>query len=107
MVDTQHWTRANDGIRQAIQPVEYDIHLSTQRDCAAVLLDQVGSVCPIMACQRMIYRFRDQSLLLKPGARPPVEERHVCGGYRAAQALAQHLGEQVMVAVPLPRIVER
>ena len=48
----------------------------------------------------------DQVVLLAPGAGAPVQQRHEVG-LLGQQARPQHVGEQLVVAVPLATVVER
>ena len=54
----------------------------------------------------MIDRLADQALLLEPCACAAVKQRAVCRRHRALQALAQKVPKQVMVAIPVPVVVQ-
>ena len=47
-----------------------------------------------------------QIILLEPNARPPMELRHPIG-LRLPQVRLQHLGEEMVIAIPLALVVER
>ena len=59
------------------------------------------------AGQRVVDRFREQAFPAEPAAGPPVEGGHRLGAGLAGQPGAQHVGEQVVVAVPDPLVVQR
>ena len=50
---------------------------------------------------------RQSALLLVPDAGAPVERRHLAGGRAAVSSGAQHLREEVMIAIPVAFIVQR
>ena len=76
-------------------------------DAQAVLLNQIGDPFVIRRCQRVLHRFGNQSLPLVPHAGAAVQAGHRFGRHAARQPLPQHLGKQMMVAIPLALIVQR
>src|SRR5215471_3325306 len=71
-----------------------------------VLLDQADSLLDIGNGQRMGYCLVEELVLLEPAAGPAVQFRNH-GRLCLPQTIAQSLGKQLMVAIPLPFIVER
>ena len=69
-------------------------------------LDQVGRPPEIPGGQRVPDRRRLLAVALEPGARPPVQFRDLAG-LLVQQVRLQHVGEQVVVAVPAAAVVER
>ena len=70
-------------------------------------LDPGRRVLGGVAGQRVADRFRQQPFPAEPGAGPPVEGGRCIGTGLAGQAGAQGVGEQVVVAVPDPLVVQR
>ena len=54
----------------------------------------------------MLHRFDGEPVLLVPGAGTPMQLWHE-PGLRLPQAAAQHIGKQVMVAIPVLFVIER
>src|SRR5215207_6398637 len=69
-------------------------------------LDEFRRPLVVFRCQRVLHRLRDQAVLLVPRRRPTVQL------FDALEALAlkpgsQEIGEEVVVAVPAPLVVQR
>ena len=69
-------------------------------------LDQVRRPLEVLAGQRVADGLGPLAVLLVPLARPPVQLRDAVG-LLVEQARPQHVGEQVVVAIPLAPVVER
>jgi hypothetical protein len=69
-------------------------------------LDEVGSLFEVVARHRVANRLRPLPVLLKPLGSPPMEDPDVDGPF-LRQARSQDVGEQVVVAVPVPAVVQR
>ena len=69
-------------------------------------LDQVRRPLEILAGQRVADRLGPLAVLLVPVARPPVQLGDVVG-LLVQQARPQHVGEEMVIAIPLAAVVER
>ena len=69
-------------------------------------LHEVGGPARVAAGQRVADRLRRVVVGLEPGAGPPVQLGDLVG-LLVEQVGVQDVGEQVVVAVPLPPVVER
>jgi hypothetical protein len=54
----------------------------------------------------MLHGFVEKSPLLIPGAGPAVQRSHCIRAGAAGQALAQYLGKQLMIAIPLAVVIQ-
>ncbi len=80
--------------------------LTTLREHHASFFDQACGVLHIGNRQGMGHRLYEETVLLVPLAGVEVEVRNTCGP-KLPQPTAQHLGKQVVVAIPLPPVIER
>jgi hypothetical protein len=98
---------AHDRLGQCRQPARQrlvDAHGREQR--GRQRLDPGRRVLGGLAGQRVADRLRQQPLPAEPGARLPVEGGRCIGAGLAGQAGTQGVGEQVVVAVPHPLVVQ-
>src|SRR5947209_18193837 len=105
MGETEAWSCTHQRIGQDVQPIQHHVDLSAERHRQANLFDQEGSPLAIGSSQCMLHGFDEQLVLLIPGAGAVMElgdER----GMHLLQTMAQHLGKQVMVAIPLSLVVQ-
>ena len=65
----------------------------------------LGDPLEVMGGQRMLHRFDGQPVLLKPPASATMQLRHQLR-LRLQQVAAQHLGKQVVVAVPTSLVLQ-
>ena len=88
------------------QPVIDRGYTADCAEIAPVSRDQVGRPFPVACGQRMRDRLLSEPCFPVPGAGPLVQLRHVAvRGLNPGELAAQHLGEQVVVAVPRPVLV--
>src|SRR5436305_9801438 len=92
-------------IGQPVQPAEQRLELTRKVGELGVLFDQASSVLDIGNGQRMGYRLVEQLVVLVPATGPAVELRNH-EWLLLLQPTAQHLSKQMMVAIPLPFLVE-
>src|SRR5215216_4559576 len=71
-----------------------------------MILDQACRSLPILSSQRMRYCLDHQPLLLVPCAGALMQSRDLSGGRTAVQSGLQYLCEQVMIAIPLPCVIQ-
>src|SRR6266487_1800058 len=101
MYDAEGGLGKDERLGQPVQPAESRLESAGP----AVLFDQANSSLDIGNGQRIGYCFAAQLSLLEPLTGPAVQLRNqdrLC----LPQTGAQHLGKQVMVAIPLPFIVK-
>src|SRR5207249_1765901 len=70
-----------------------------------MVFDQTGRSLKIRGSQRVLYGFSKQLVLLVPGAGPTMQFSHE-RGLSLLEAALEHLGKQVVIAVPNSRLVE-
>ena len=92
--------------RQARQPVAERDMLAIQRQRQRLRGDQVGGALDIAGQQGLLDRLADQLLALEPRAGAAVQLGHCRSRRCAPKPLAQHAGEQLVVAIPMPLGVE-
>jgi hypothetical protein len=99
--------RAKQHIRERAQPAQHSLYLPADNDAQAVLLNQIGHPRVIRRRQGVLHRFGNQSLSLKPYAGAAVQASHRFRWHPARQPVPQHIGKQVMIAIPVAVIVQR
>ena len=107
MIDTEDWPRENNRIRESGQPTNNRWKFTSIRNDWSVMLDQARGALPILCHQRVVNRFDRQPLLLEPGAGAAVEGHYRITACTAAEPLAQHLSEEVMIAIPASLGIQR
>ena len=103
--DAEHRAAPDGGVGQFLQPTEQHRFLPVAADRRRGQLHQVGRVVEVLGGQGVPYRLLGQVVALVPPAGALVQQRNLVG-LLAEQARSQHVGEQVVVAVPLPAIVQ-
>jgi hypothetical protein len=81
--------------------------LPSDDDAQAVLLKHIGHPRAIRRRQPVLHCFGHQPLPRIPHAGAAVQRCHRFGRHAARQPVPQHLGKQMMVAIPLAIIVQR
>src|SRR5215467_8716206 len=97
--------RKNQRIRKLFVPTKHRRELPPQRKRVAMLFNQVGGSLYIGNSQRMSHCLGEHVVLLVPAAGTTVEFGHFCW-LRLLQAVLQHLGKQMVIAIPLPLVVQ-
>jgi hypothetical protein len=103
--DAEHRAAADGVVGQGRQPAEQDRILPGAADGRHGQLHQVRRTVDVAGSQRVQDRVLDQVVGLGPAAGPQVQHRDLLG-LLALQAGPQDVGEQVVVAVPLPPVVQ-
>ena len=83
------------------------MNLPTKCDGKTVRFDQISRPLPIVRRQGVPHCLGDQPLLLVPETGAAVKGRRRPGARTARQTVAYHLGEQMMIAIPLPFVIQR
>ncbi len=96
---------ANHFAGQPIQPSEQCSYLTAQQHLWGVVFDQARCPLEILRDQCVVHRVARPSMLLVPGTRSPVKLRHELG-LCLLQALAQQVGEEMVVPIPAPLLVQ-
>ena len=91
---------------QGIEPASERQVLSSSEEVASCQLDEVSGPGDVVGSERVVDRCRVVALLLEPCARPPMKGRDQLW-LLGQQSGPQQIGEQVVVAVPAPAIIER
>ncbi len=91
---------------ERLQPSAQRRLLSPASDLEPVFGDQHSCVVVIARGCRVLDSIGDQAAGAVPGARPSVKDGNEIG-MAASELAAQHLSEQVVVAVPRPRVIKR
>jgi hypothetical protein len=98
---------ADDGVGEGVQPAAHGGDLAAgPQDRRGDAGDQVGGGGIVGRGHVQVDRLDQHRLLLVPGGGAPVELRHELA-VLPAQALAQVVGKQPVIAVPAPVRVER
>src|SRR5437870_13678399 len=105
MLDKEEMAGAYQRLGQRVHPPEHRVELTTGRKGERDRFDQAGSEFDVGNGQRMLHRFVRQIVLLIPGTGTPMQDGWQRRLY-LLQVAAQHLGKQVVVAVPAPLVVE-
>jgi hypothetical protein len=105
VVHTQAWVCAYQYLGQGIQPLEYRVELTLECNWEHDWFDQAGRELDIGNGQCVLHRFGGQRVLLIPGTGTPMQYGYHCR-LSLLQMASQHLGKQVVVAVPAPLLVE-
>ena len=108
MHDAEQGAQAHHWLRQACQPAKHALDLCAKSGPAVHInaLNQVGGTLDISSSKRVLYRFGEPSLLLIPAAGSQVEVGHQ-RLISLLQARAQGLGKQVVIAIPVPLVIQR
>ena len=103
--DGEHRPAPHHVVRKLVDPAPGDglPPLAEQADDRA--LDQIGGVLDVAGVEGVPDRRHRLAGRVVPPGRPPVQ-RHDLLGPLLAQVAAEHVGEQVVVAVPLPAVVQ-
>ena len=104
--DVQHRARADHCVRQRADPGEQLAVLAGASDLGHGFLHQVGGPGEVLRGQRVPDGLRGEALPGVPVAGPPVQLRDQVG-VLAEQPGVQHVGEEVVVAVPRTLGVQR
>ena len=91
---------------ERLQPSAQRCLLSPSSDLEPVFGDQLSCVVVVARRCRVLDGIGDQPAIAVPGARPSVKDGNPIG-MAARELAAEHLSEQVVVAVPRPRVVKR
>ncbi|MCB0202602.1 MAG: hypothetical protein KDI03_21225, partial [Anaerolineae bacterium] len=104
--DTQMWLGEDYVDRQRFQPASQTGMFSALPDNIHLLLDQPCCVHEILGAQGMLNGCIGESVLFVPFTRPLVKNgRPLLSGFM--QALAQQLGKKMVIAIPVPRLIQR
>ena len=103
--DTEHRAAPDGVLGQRRQPAEQHGILPVTSDLRHRQLDEVGRPVEVPRSQCMPDRLLGQVVRLVPAAGPLVQLRSQVG-LLGEQARPQHLGEQMVVAIPLPLVVQ-
>ena len=99
-------TRTSSSGSASSQPTQRGLLPAPGAVAGTAELDQVRRSLEVLGGQRVADRLGRLAVLLVPRARPPVQVRHLVG-LLVQQARLQHVGEEVVVAIPLAAVVER
>ncbi len=102
----QVWSSIKQIGGQLRQPASQCSILAIQCHGRRNALDHVGRALEVLGGQGVLNRLAGQPLLLEPHACPPVQLGDGRGGQAARKPLAQHLGEQLMVAIPVSLLIK-
>ena len=102
----QPWPGANQFRRQRCQPPVYRHALSALKERLGVVLHQAGSPPGVSGGQRMLDRFGGPPAALVPRCCPEVQLLDPFSAFLLQEAV-QDIGEEVVVAVPAPLVVQR
>src|SRR6266571_5738269 len=105
VVHTEEGACVHQCLGQNSQPPEHCVDLTLVGDGERNRFDQVSSTSEIGGGQRVLYRFERQIMPLVPEAGTLMQFGHQ-QGLCLLQAPTQHVGKQVVVAVPAPLVVE-
>ena len=104
--DGQHRSALHQLAGKRLEPAAQGRLLSSLPHRGARQLDQVRRPLEVLGRQRVADGFGPIAVLLIPLARPPVQVRGGVG-LLVQQARSQHVGEQVVIPIPLATVVER
>ena len=88
-------------------PRQQSVQLAVQEHFFCTRIDQADYLVIFICFESMFYGFGDRAICFKPLAGTQVEFFNFFERCRFGQALAQHIGEQMMVAIPLPAVIQR
>ena len=91
--------------RNGLEPSVQSDHLARHEQQASIFLDQSNGALRIPSHQGMMDRLRDESPLLKPLGCADVQIVNLFR-HHALEMLVEHVREKVMVAVPVPIVIE-
>jgi hypothetical protein len=80
---TKGWAYVDESRRQRVEPAKHCVDQATVCDGPGALFDQTDGGLPIVCLQRMLNRFRQQFLVLKPPVGTTVQRRHIARGRTA------------------------
>ena len=103
--DTEHRAAPHRVVGQRLQPAVHHRFLPVTSDRRHGQLHEVGRPVEVPRRQGVPDRLLGQLVALVPLAGALVQQRNQVG-LLAEQARPQHVGEQVVVAVPLPPVVQ-
>ena len=99
------WSFLNQGRGERRQPAIGYIKKTPHNQRADLLLHQAGNPPQVTSLPRMGNGFVDQTLRLKPQAGSSVQFSQALR-LGLAQALLQHAGKKMMIAIPIPFIIQ-
>src|SRR5215467_9326413 len=106
MIDTEKRVCAHQCIWQCVEPAQHSMDMTLPHERPTVFFNEASSSVKIVGSQSMLYGFGDESVLFVPYAGATMQ----CGderGFCLLQVAREHLGKQVVVAVPVPLVIER
>jgi hypothetical protein len=99
----EHRPAAEQLIGERREPAQQRGLVSASAERGRRQLDQVRGPGKVVGCQGVAYRLGRFAVALVPRTRPPMQLRHVFG-LLVQQARAQHVGEEVVIPVPVAAI---
>ena len=103
--DTEQRAAPDNLVGQCLHPAEQDRFLPVAADRRHRQLHEVGRAIEVPRSQSVPDRLLSRVMCLVPAAGAQVQQRNQVRRL-GEQARAQHVGEQVVVAVPLPLVVQ-
>jgi len=101
------WALLHDLSGEGIQPSDHSVDLSSAHQQRTMRFGQARRPLPILGGQGMLHGLGDQPLLLEPGTGALVQCGNRGRAHAAHQPFAQYLAKQMVVTIPLPRVVQR
>ena len=105
-MNAQYGPGAHQFVGKGLEPAKHRGFLSTPGHSWHCQFDQVRRSPEIKGCQRVADRIDRRAMLLVPRARAPMQRRYLIGLLRQ-QLCREHFGEEVMIAIPVARVIER
>jgi hypothetical protein len=107
MLERQGGATLKGRIRQRRQPTEQGGQLATHLHARAMPVHQACRTLKILGQEGVINCLSKQAVRFEPGACPPVERLDLGQTDFASQAVAQEVGKEVMIAIPVAPAVKR
>ena len=95
----------HDGIRKCTEPGQHRLNLALEDDLPPPPLDQACRALKIGGSQGMLHGFSNKAMLFVPDTGTTVKFWHQLG-FGLCQTMGEHFGKQVVVAVPLPLVIQ-
>src|SRR3712207_4521742 len=102
--NAEHGPAVEQLVGERLEPAEQRGLLSTPAHCWPCQLDQVRRPLEILGGKRVPDRIGRRTIMLVPRAGAPVQRSYQIGLLRP-QMRSENLGKEVMVAIPVPRVI--